>query len=117
MTLAEFLRSPCVDENCGLFVARWLTLAELADAIAALDPARARACAREGGTLSYAVETFADLGLAETEAPRPGDPLCVETSAGETMAICVSDRWRATVAQGPRVLFGRWPILRAWSAV
>ena len=113
--LRDFLAAGVRDgENCGLFVARWLRESGASDLADRLDLATVRAVERDGGALAFASDVFAREGFAATAAPRPGDPVCVSADGGETLAILVNDRWRATVADGGRVGLGRWPLLRAW---
>ena len=101
-------------ENCGLFVARWLRESGVSDLADRLDMPAVRAVERDGGALAFASDVFAREGFVMTDAPAPGDPVCVAADGGETLAIAVDDRWRATFAAGGRVGLGRWPVLRAW---
>lgn len=101
-------------ENCGLFVARWLREAGVSDLAWRLDLPAVRAVERDGGALAYADGVFAREGFVIADAAMPGDPVCVAADGGETLAIAINDRWRATVAGGGRVGLGRWPVLRAW---
>lgn len=113
--LRDFLAAGVRDgENCGMFVARWLREAGVSDLVDRLDLSAVRAVERDGGALAFAADVFAREGFAVTESPAPGDPVCVAADGGETLAIVVNDRWRATVAAGGRVGLGRWPVLRAW---
>lgn len=113
--LRDFLaRGVREGENCGLFIARWLREAGVSDLADRLDMPAVRAVERDGGALAFASDVFAREGFVVTESPSPGDPVCVAADGGETLAILVNDRWRATVADGGRVGLGRWPLLRAW---
>lgn len=113
--LRDFLAAGARDgENCGLFVARWLRESGVSDLVDRLDLATVRAVERDGGALAFAHRVFTREGFLVTYAPATGDPVCVAADGGETLAIVVNDRWRATLAAGGRIGLGRWPVLRAW---
>lgn len=72
----------------------------------------ARILKEGGGMLALAQAAFADVGLAETDDPLPGDVGVVLGSDGETMAIRTRIGWAVKTRDG--VGCGPFATLAAW---
>lgn len=77
--------------DCAGMVARWLVICGHPSATLLLPPVGDQAAAdamlaAAGGLGPAMASALAALGLAETEAPRPGDVACVSLATGETCA-------------------------------
>lgn len=109
--------------DCGLWLADWLVTCGHLDPAAALrgtyaDQAGAEAIIAAAGGLPALLGGFAaQLGLAQTGAPKRGDVGVVLGLTRDGLApggaICIGERW-ALLGQG-EVIFVRPPVLAAWS--
>ena len=114
--LAEFLtRPPLADENCGLWLARWLAESGHPDILAGLDRDAVAAAWRVGAVLAFAQGVFSRPGWRVTSVPVPGDPVCCQTPAGETMGIAIGPRRSAFMTAARGVFVAPFPILEAWT--
>lgn len=109
------------ERDCALWVCDWIVACGHADPAAPFRGAYhdeqgcTRLLEREGGLLVLATKAFEGCGLVRAEDhPRPGDVACLDTLAGEALAIAaLGDRF-AWKSNNGLVSTAVYPVLRAW---
>lgn len=106
-------------QDCCLWAADWVLAATGRDPAAGWRGryltalGAARLVTRRGGFEAHVAACLADVGLAETSDPGPGDVGIVELTNGPTFAVRASGCWAAKSECG--VVLADAPYLRAWS--